>query len=221
MKITVLGATGGVGRHVVEQAVAAGHDVRAVVRNPSRLTADISYDVADLASVDSTVIESALVGSDAVLSCLGPRSKTDAGVTSRGVGVTLEAMWATGVRRIVAISASPVATVASPGRPNPPRHDPGDGLVMRTVLTPMIKRVFGGHYRDLALMEDELSDSRFDWTVIRPPRLVDKPLGRTYRTSSEHNVRGGRSISRAAVAEMMLACAEDDETIGQIVRVAY
>jgi NAD(P)H-binding len=56
---------------------------------------------------------------------------------------------------------------------------------------------------------------------VRPPRLVDKPLGRTYRTSMERNVHGGRSISRAAVAEIMLACLEDDATIGQIVRVAY
>ena len=37
MKITIFAATGGVGRQILEQATAAGHDVTAVVRDPSRL----------------------------------------------------------------------------------------------------------------------------------------------------------------------------------------
>ncbi|WP_157880486.1 NAD(P)H-binding protein, partial [Streptomyces katrae] len=37
MKITVFGATGGVGREVVRQGLAAGHEVTAVVRDPARL----------------------------------------------------------------------------------------------------------------------------------------------------------------------------------------
>ena len=37
MKITVFGATGGVGREVVRQALDAGHEVTAVVRDPARL----------------------------------------------------------------------------------------------------------------------------------------------------------------------------------------
>lgn len=221
MKVTVLGATGGVGRQVVEQALAGGHDVRAVVRDPAPLPDDVPYVLADLATADSIALEAATVGADAVLSCLGRRSKADAGVASRGVGVAVDAMWATGVRRIIAVSASPVATITSSSRPQPPRHDPGDGLLMRTVLTPTIKRVFGDHYRDLALMEDALYESRFDWTVVRPPRMTNKPLGPAYRTSTEHNLLGGRSVSRAAVAELMLACLEDDETIGKVVRVAF
>ena len=34
MKLTIFAATGGIGRQILEQAVDAGHDVTAVVRNP-------------------------------------------------------------------------------------------------------------------------------------------------------------------------------------------
>lgn len=37
MKIIVFGATGGVGQHFVEMAVAAGHDVTVFVRTPEKL----------------------------------------------------------------------------------------------------------------------------------------------------------------------------------------
>ncbi|MBO0772059.1 MAG: NAD(P)H-binding protein, partial [Actinobacteria bacterium] len=38
MKLAIIAATGGVGRELLQQAVAAGHDVTAVVRNPGRLS---------------------------------------------------------------------------------------------------------------------------------------------------------------------------------------
>ena len=37
MKLTIFAATGRIGRLVLEQAVAVGHDVTAVVRNPKKL----------------------------------------------------------------------------------------------------------------------------------------------------------------------------------------
>ena len=37
MKLTIVAATGGIGRQLLEQALAAGHDVTAVVRNPGQL----------------------------------------------------------------------------------------------------------------------------------------------------------------------------------------
>jgi hypothetical protein len=66
----------------------------------------------------------------------------------------VEAMRATGVRRVVLVSAAPVATLASPGRPDPPRHDPGDGLVTRHLLMPLLRSTLREVYADLALMED-------------------------------------------------------------------
>ena len=38
MKITVFGPTGGTGQQLLDQACEAGHEITAVVRDPSRLT---------------------------------------------------------------------------------------------------------------------------------------------------------------------------------------
>ncbi|HEY3607574.1 MAG TPA: NAD(P)H-binding protein [Pseudonocardiaceae bacterium] len=221
MKLTVVAATGGIGQQLVAQAVGAGHDVTAVVRNPARVTADVRTVQVDMAAADPIALESAIGGSDAVLSCLGPRTRAEAGVVAPGARSVIEAMTATGVRRIVVVSAAPVSTTPSPGRPNPPKHDPGEGLVMRYVLTPTIKKVLRGNYTDLALMEDLLRDSRLDWTVVRPPRLTDTPRTGTYRTAVGHNLRRGLRVSRADVAHYMLRVLDQPETIRQALGIAY
>jgi putative NADH-flavin reductase len=221
MKLTIVAATGGIGRHLLQQAVAAGHDVTAVVRSPGKLSGEPVHVVAaDLAAADPATIEAAVGGADAVLSGLGPRSRADAGITSRGTRAVVDAMTATGVRRIVIVSAAPVGTVASPGRPHPPRHDPGDGFVMRHLLSPAVKVVLGSHYADLALAEEILRDSGLDWTVVRPPGLTDKPLTSTYRTAYGRNLRGGLTISRADVAHLMLRVLDEPATIGRTIGIA-
>src|SRR5499427_6960758 len=197
MKITIIAATGGVGRQLVSQALAAGHDVTAVARNPAKLPADMRAAgaarvvTADLARPDPQVLESAVAGADAVLSALGPHNNSDAGIAAPGTKAIIDAMRTAGVRRIVAISASPVATTPSPGRPNPPRHDPGDGFIMRHVGARIAKALFGKVYDDLAAMEDILRDSGLNWTILRPPQLTSKPLTGHYRTAVGRNVRGG------------------------------
>jgi putative NADH-flavin reductase len=220
MKLAIFAATGGIGRQLIEQAITAGHDVTAVVRNPGKLSSEVRFVTADLAAADPAVLESAVAGADAVLSGLGPRSASEAGVASRGTRAIVRAMQATGVRRIVVVSAAPISTVPSPGRPKPPRHDPGDGFLMRNLLGPLTKAALRRPYADLALMEDILRDSGLDWTVLRPPRLTDKPLTRNYRTAFGRNLRRGFFISRADVAHHMLRVLEQPETIKQAIGIA-
>jgi uncharacterized protein YbjT (DUF2867 family) len=223
MKLTIIAATGGVGRQLLSQALDAGHDVTAVARNPARLSGDARLAriaAVDLAAPDPQVLESAVAGADAVLSALGPHNNSEAGIAARGTGAITTAMAATGVRRIVAISASPVSTQASPGRPDPPRHDPGDGFFMRYVGVRIAKTLFGKVYEDLALMEDVLRESGLDWTALRPPQLTDRPLTGRYRTAVGRNVHGGRSVPRADVAHYMLAVLDRPETIGQVIGIA-
>src|SRR5438552_4094293 len=130
MKLTIFAATGGIGEQVLDQAVSAGHDVTAVVRDPKKLSREVRVVTADLAAPDRTALETAVDGAEAVLSGLGPRSNADAGIAWRGTEAIVHAMQATERRRIVVVSAAPVGTVASPGRPKPPKHDPGDGFFM-------------------------------------------------------------------------------------------
>jgi len=220
MRITVFGATGGVGRLVVARALAGGLDVTAVVRDPRTLPDGVRGVTADLRNADPMVLASVVRGSDAVLSCLGPRSRVEVGIAEMGATAITAAMAAAGARRLVVISAGPIATVASPARPAPPRHDPGDGFFIRNLAAPLVKLVFRRQYADLARMEDVVRANELDWTIVRPPRLTDKPATSHYRTAVGRNVRGGRSVSRADVAQLMLRVLNEPETIGQAVGIA-
>ena len=226
MKLTIVGATGGIGSQLLIQAVAAGHEVTAIVRNPDRIpelvpTAAVHVVQHDLAAADPMLLQSAVDGADAVLSGLGARTAAEAGVASRGTRALVQAMQAAEVRRIVVVSAASVGTVPSPGRPNPPRHNPGDGFFMRHLAAPLAKAAFRKHYADLALMEDLLQQSDLDWTVVRPPRLLNGRRTGTYRTAYEQNVRAGMFISRADVAHHMLDVLDHPESIHRITGIAY
>ena len=222
MKVAIIAATGGIGLQLLEQAIAAGHDVTAVARNPQNLSpAPARAVAADLASTDPAALHLAVAGADAVLSALGPRSKADAGVAARGTKVVIQAMQAAGVRRIIVVSAAPIGTVPSPGRPHPPRHDPGDGFIVRYLADPIVKRALREHYADLARMEDVLRDSDLDWTAVRPPRLTSKPVTGKYRTALGQNIRRGLFVSRADVAHYMLAILDQAETFHQTAGIAY
>jgi putative NADH-flavin reductase len=221
LKLTIFGATGGIGRQLVEQALAAGHKVTAVVRNPNKLSNKVRVVKADLAAPDPAALQSAVEGADAVLSGLGPRPVSEVGIASEGTRAIIQAMKATDVRRIVVVSAAPIGTVPSPARPNPPKHDPGDGIFMRNLFGPLIKAALRKPYADLALMEDIIRDSGLDWTVVRPPRLTDKPLTGVYRTAFGQNLRRGLFISRADVANLMLHVLGQPETVRQVIGIAY
>jgi putative NADH-flavin reductase len=223
MKLAIIAATGGVGEQLLRQALDAGHDVTAVVRNPAKLPAalrDIRIVTADLGDPTPGVLEAAIAGTDAVLSGLGPASNSSAGIATRGTRAIAAAMDAAGVKRLVVISAAPVGTMPSPGRPAPPKHDPGEGFFMRHLGTPIARAAFGKVYTDLAAMEDLLRDSDLDWTAIRPPKLTSKPLTGHYRTATGQNLPGGWSVPRADVAHLMLAVLSRPQTIGQVIGIA-
>lgn len=210
-KLTVLGATGGTGRQVVQQALDAGHHVTAVVRDPAGLgLSHPRLDVVTAQLTDAPALADAVAGRDAVISALGPRSRSAAGVLTRGLRATVPAMAAGGVRRLLVISAAPVG-------PTPP----GEPLVMRYVLTPIIQRVFRDTYADAGQMEAELAASDTEWTVVRPPRLTDRPVTGRYRVEYGGNVRNGRTISRADLAHLLLRLVDDRASIDTAVGVAY
>ncbi|WP_369248553.1 NAD(P)-dependent oxidoreductase [Streptomyces sp. R41] len=210
MKLTVFGATGGIGQEIVRQALESGHQVTAVVRDPARLTVTgggLEVFRADL--TDPEALRAAVAGRDAVLSGLGARSRKDAGVAARLTRTVLGAMEAEGVRRLLVVSAGPVG-------PDPE----GAALVdraMRGLISGLLKDV----YADLEEMEDELARSTTDWTVVRPPRLQNKPVTGSYRTVVGGFPLKGRFIARADVAHAMLAMIDDPGTVKQGVGVAY
>lgn len=220
MNLTIVAATGGIGRQLLDQAVEAGQNVTAVVRSPNRLSKAVRAFAADLTSADAVALHSGIKDADAVLSGLGARSAADVGVAARGTRAIVQAMKVAGVNRIIVVSAAPIGTVASPARPNPPKYDAGDGFFMRHLLAPLTKAALRQHYADLARMEDVLRESGTDWTIVRPPRLTNGPKRRRYRIAFGRNLRRGLSISRSDVADFMLRAIEDPQTIRQVIGIA-
>ncbi|WP_172384600.1 NAD(P)-dependent oxidoreductase [Streptomyces sp. MNP-20] len=212
MRITVFGASGGIGGEIVRQGLAAGHGVTAVVRDPARLKAAgerLEVVTADL--TDAEELRGAVAGRDAVLSGLGARGREDAraGIATRLTVPVLRAMEAEGVRRLLVVSAAPLAPVAE--------REPLADRAMMAVVSRVLKPV----YEDLRVLEDELARSATDWTSVRPPRLLDKPLTGVYRTAVGRNPRSARQIGRADVAHAMLTMIDDPATVKQGVGVAY
>lgn len=220
MHLTIIAATGGVGRELLTQAIEHGHEVTAIVRDPSRLPAGVRGVQCDLAAPDQPALDAALAHTDVVLSCLGARTATDTGVAERGTEAIIRAMRRGAAKRLVVISAAPVSSVPSPSQPSPPQ-DPGDNWAMRWVLGPIIRVVLRKHYADLARMEGAVRGSGLDWTIVRPPQLVDRPRSGEYRTAEDRNVWGGMKISRADVADVMLRIVEQPEAVGRTLGIAY
>ncbi|MFF2844882.1 NAD(P)-dependent oxidoreductase [Streptomyces sp. NPDC058001] len=210
MRLTVFGATGGIGQEIVRQGLAAGHQVTAVVRDPARLSVTgegLEVFRADL--TDAEALRPAVTGRDAVLSGLGARSRKDVGVACRLTRTVLEAMRPEGVRRLLVVSAAPVGASAA------------DEPVLDRAVRSVIRSLLKGVYADLAEMEAELERSDTGWTSVRPPRLLDRPLTGTYRRVVGGNPRKGRMIGRADVAHAMLSMIDDPATVRKAVGVAY
>ncbi|MER5340783.1 NAD(P)-dependent oxidoreductase [Streptomyces mirabilis] len=210
MKLTVFGATGGIGQEIVRQALDSGHQVTAVVRDPTRLTvtgAGLEVFRADL--TDPQALRPAVAGRDAVLSGLGARTRKDAGIATRLTRTVLGAMEAEGVRRLLVVSAGPVGP------------DPEGAAFVDRAARGLVSLILKDVYADLAAVEGELARSATDWTVVRPPRLQNKPANGSYRTVVGGFPLKGRFIGRADVAHAMLAMINDPGTVKQGVGVAY
>jgi putative NADH-flavin reductase len=206
MRLTVFGATGRIGELIVRQALRGGHKVTAVARRSSRLAiADPALTIVRVEGLDDPrQLAPALEGSDAALSGVGPRSNKDLTVASSTTRTILATLKLAGVRRFVAVSAWPVGPVP-----------PGESLLGRRILHPMMNRLLHGVYADLRRMEEEIAESGLDWTVVRPPRLTDGELTLRYKMKIGDNVANARIVSRADVAHCMLAALDDPETVGQ------
>ncbi|MGW2218918.1 NAD(P)-dependent oxidoreductase [Nonomuraea sp. NPDC001684] len=194
MRLMVLGATGGTGRQVVEQAVAAGHDVTVLARDPARVPAGERVSVIGGDVLTPGPWRDAVAGHEAVLSCLG---STDRGhpttVYSQGTANVIAAMRDGGVRRLLCLSSA--------GLDIPPGTPLGRRLVTRFV----IQRLYRHGYADMRRMEAAVTAAHdIDWTIVRPPMLTDGPLTGRYRTAENAPLAKAGSISRADLAHYLL-----------------
>jgi putative NADH-flavin reductase len=199
MRVLVLGATGGIGKFLLEFATARGHEVTAFVRSPQK----IALKSERLRAVPGDLLHAeqlaqVLRGQDVVLSAFGPATLRR--VTTRGeFGTALAtAMERSGVRRAVVVSSGLLF-----------EEQNTIGKLLRGTL-------FRNLLPDMTAMEATLEKDGLEWTIVRPPRLTNGPLTKSYSVA-DGRLPKGMTVSRACVADFMIKEAERPAHVRQIV----
>jgi len=193
MNIVVLGATGRTGRLVVEQALAAGHTVTALVRSPEKLAvSNPNLNVVAGQATDPSAVARVLDRADALISTLGGGGS----VISDSTRAIVEAAHRAGVNRVVLLSSFVVER---------DRFNPVTRLLTGLAMGSMIK--------DKSAGEKALRESNLDWTIVYASFLTDGPAGGHVAVLTEK----GRwtlsyKIARADVAAWLLRAANSPET---------
>lgn len=206
MRIALFGATEEIGRRVLDQALDDGHRVTALVGARRDLPVDANGGVrvfvgrtdreADVAEV--------IAGSHAVISVLGAdRGREPSTVSGDGMRAIVTAMARNEVRRVLAVSAYGIGeTYAESGH-------------VRRLWRRAPERML-----DLEAMEQRLRASDTDWTIVRPPSLTKGPRSGKYEVGDELRVGPLAKISRADVADFVLAATVDETYVRQAVQIA-
>ena len=195
MKVTVFGATGGIGRHVVDQLLADGHDVVAYVRRPGKLDRvhpRLEMITGELS--DSDQVSAAVRVSDAVVSTLGPSLKrsTPAGPLTRGTRTIVDAMQHNSVRRFIGLAT-------------PSMRDPKDARHWKhTVLPIMAGLAFPNALEELEGMTAAVTDSELDYTIARITSPTNKPAKGSIRSGFLGHDRVGSAMTRADIAKFLV-----------------
>lgn len=201
MKIAVFGATGGTGRQVVEQALAAGHQVTALARNPAKLTlTNANLTVVTGNVLDAANVEETLQGADAVVVSLGNTEPNPDYIVSLGTQVIVAAMQRLGMpRRIVVVSSLGV----------------GDSIdqvpfAFRLLMKSVLRKPMEDKERQEALVKA----SDLDWTIVRPGGLTNGPATGRYQAGVGLKISAGQ-VSRCDVAAFVLKQLTDSTYLHQ------
>lgn len=200
MQITVFGATGGTGRQFVQQALAAGHCISALVRTPAKL--DMTHPNLTLIQGDVLVADDvarALVGAEAVFCTLGSGVGGSDQAVSRGTANIIAAMQAQGVDRLVVISSLGVG-------------DSRDQVPFAFKM--FMKTVLHHAMQEKEIQEKAVMASGLAWTIIRPGGLGDGPATGDYQAGTDRSIKAGQ-VSRADVAAFALQQFGADAFVGK------
>jgi putative NADH-flavin reductase len=196
MKLTIFGATSSSGRLVLEKALAAGHEVTAFVRDPTKL--DVTNERLKVVAGDAlnaAQVEKAISGSDAVLSTLGPKGKP-AVMAARSTRNIVDGMEKHGVKRLVLVSVAGISV---------PQDKRGVNLVSALIRF-LLKDVFIDRENQLKVLEE----SSLDWIAVRVPRLTDDPATGSVKAFFG-NASPAMKVTRADLADFMLKQLASDQ----------
>jgi putative NADH-flavin reductase len=208
MKILVVGASRGIGREVVKQALERGHEATALLRDPSKLDLDAPNlkkrrgDIRNAADV-----RGAVAGQDAVVTCVG-------------IGPTFGAVdvFSLGARNVLAAiegTATKYVAVTGVGAGDSRGHG---GFFYDTIFQPLLIRTI---YDDKDREEALITASSANWLIVRPGFLTNGPRRGNYRAITDLAGVKVRSISRADVADFILNQLERPSLFGQTPLLTY
>jgi nucleoside-diphosphate-sugar epimerase len=203
IRLLVIGATGGTGREIVQQALGQGHQVTAFVRDPAKLQIEhANLRVAKGDVLDYASVESAMRGQDAVVSALGhKRLFYPNQIQSDGMRNILRAMTGCDVPRLICETALGIGS--SVGRL---------GLPHTFFILPLVLPFY---MWDKLRQEELITISDRDWVIVRAGVLTNGPARGSYRHGRDAgNYFWPVLISRADVADFMLKQLRDDTYLG-------
>ncbi len=174
MRLTIFGATGMVGKHIVRHALASGHHVKAFGRNVESL---IDYDLRNenFEAVKGYVFDEndvfdAVKGSNAVLSALGGSFDGTDKTRSLGIKNIVSQMEKAGVKRIVALGGLGILNADD------------NSLIMDKPTYPKEFLPVGKEHLQAYLY---LKNSNLDWTIVGSPDLVEAEATGEYVTAAD------------------------------------
>ena len=198
MKLAIFGASGRTGMPLLEQALDAGYEVVALVRDPTKMAVQhekltlIQGDVMKPADVEKTV-----QGADAVISVLGHRKDSPTDIQTVAMRNILAAMQKQGVRRFVSLTGAGV---------DAPEDKP---KLMNHLIKFALKMLSGDVLKDARQHADLIKHSPVDWVIVRAPMLNEGPHTGKYRVGWV-GVNTSARISRSDVADFLLKQVTDD-----------
>jgi len=209
LRLLIIGATGGTGRELVDQALKLGHEITALARTPERLSIKhrhLHTMKGDVTNVQC--VEQAVGGQDAVLSTLGTKVIRKNTIQSDGTRNLIRAMQQCGVRRLVLESSLDVGD--SRGQL---------GFFFAHVIRPTLLRNI---FADKEVQEKLVRESPLEWTIVRPAMLTNGPRTGKYRAGfsvDDRSIKG--KISRADVADFMLQQLTDNTYLKKTPGLSY
>lgn len=202
MRLFVLGASGGVGTCLLEQATARGHSITAQTRSAGKLTATASVSVVTGLPTDEAFLKRHIAGHDAVVLCVGIDSPGKTTLFSETTRAAIAAMQAAGIGRLVAITGIGAGDTRGHG-----------GWLYNHIIYPLFTR---HRYADKDRQEALIARTDLDWTIVRPApfaaRAGSGPLQVWTEIPRDLQLR---SITRAEVAAFILDSLENGSFIRQ------
>ncbi len=192
MKLLVIGATRGIGRSLVEQALDDGHSIRALVRDPGRLPVlDERLDLVKGDIRDKEAVRNAVADQQAVCITIGINpTRKPVSVFSAGTENVIDAMTGSASGLLICVTGI--------GAGDSKHHG---GFFYDKIFNPLLLKTI---YADKDRQEKLVRKSKLEWVIVRPGFLTNGPLTGTYRALTDlEGIKAGK-ISRADVAHFIL-----------------